>query len=206
MIKVNLIGAAGKKQANAAVKVARPVSIMPVLLILIVAAFAAAGYWWHSDLTGQIANLDQQIQGLEARKAALEAVIKQDQIYEARKKMLESRVKIIDALQKNQVSPVLALDQLAEAVERTQYVWLSSLDQRDAVLTMNGTGTSLTAIADFYTNLNATGYFRNIDLGPSQESAGNFTFSLKCEFAPPRGTALIVPAVTAVPAPAAGGN
>ena len=66
-------------------------------------------------------------------------------------------------LQKNQVSPVLALDQLAEAVERTQYVWLSSLDQKDAMLNMSGTGTSLNAIADFYTNLNATGYFKNID-------------------------------------------
>ena len=95
-------------------------------------------------------------------------------------------MKVIDGLLKNQVSPVIALDQLAEAVEKTQYVWLSSLDQRDAVLNMSGIGTSLSAIADFYTNLNATGYFKNVDLGPSQESGGNFTFSLKCEFAPPR--------------------
>jgi Tfp pilus assembly protein PilN len=155
---------------------------------------------WYSGLTTQSENLTIEIKALEDRRAALEAVIKQDQIYEARKKMLETRVKVIEGLQRNHVSPVLALDQLAEAVERTQYVWLSSLDQRDAVLSMSGTGTSLSAIADFYTNLNATGYFRNVDLGPSQESGGNFTFSLKCEFAPPRSTATIVPT------PAVGGN
>ncbi|HYR44550.1 MAG TPA: PilN domain-containing protein, partial [Terriglobia bacterium] len=92
-------------------------------------------------------------------------------------------------LQKNQVSPVVALDQLSEAVERTQYVWLSNLDQNNAILTMNGTGTSLNAIADFYSNLTATGYFKNIDVSNAQDNAGNFTFSLKCEFSPPRSSA-----------------
>jgi Tfp pilus assembly protein PilN len=200
MIKVNLIGAGRKKAARVPTRIPVPTSIVPILLILIVLGFAWYGYSWYSELTMQSANLDQQIQGLEARKAAVEAVIKQDEIYEARRKTLESRVRIIEGLQKNQVSPVLALDQLAEAVERTQFVWLSSLDQRDAVLTMNGIGTSLTAIADFYTNLNATGYFKNVDLGPSQEASGGFTFSLKCEFAPPRG------APGNIPAPAQGGD
>jgi Tfp pilus assembly protein PilN len=201
MIKVNLVGKDRKKAARAPVRISLPASVTSVVLLLIVAGSAIAGYWWYSDLTSRSANLDQQIQGLEARRAALEAVIKQDQIYEMRKKTLESRVKIIEGLSKNQLSPVQALDQLAEAVERTQYVWLSSLDQRDAVLTMNGTGTSLSAIADFYTNLNATGYFKNVDLGPSQETSGNFTFSLKCEFAPPRGG----PPLN-IPKPAAGGD
>ena len=211
MIKVNLIGANRKKAApiKAPMKVAMPTSITPLLLILIVGASAWYGYSWYSSLTAESTRLSGEIQGLEARKAALEAVIKQDQIYETRKKILETRVKVIEGLQKNQTSPVLALDQLAEAIDRTQYVWLSSLDQKDAVLSMNGTGTSLNAIADFYSNLNATGYFRNIDLGPAQESSGNFTFSLKCEFAPPRRVAANAPAPAAnapARAPAAGGN
>ena len=153
---------------------------------MIVLGFAGGGYWWYSSLSSQSADLDQQIQTLERRKAQLEAVIKQDQVYESRKKLVENRVRVIEGLQKNQVSPVLALDQLAEAVQKTTYIWLSSLEQKDVMLNMTGTGTSLSAIADFYTNLNATGYFKNIDLGQTQESSGNFTFSLKCEFAPPR--------------------
>ncbi|TMI55815.1 PilN domain-containing protein, partial [Candidatus Bathyarchaeota archaeon] len=60
------------------------------------------------------------------------------------------------------------------------------LDQNNAILTMNGVGTSLNAIADFYTNLTATGYFKNIDVSNAQDSAGNFVFSLKAEFSPPR--------------------
>jgi Tfp pilus assembly protein PilN len=204
MIKVNLVGSAKKKPVKARTNIAVPTSITPILIILIVLASAAAGYSWYSSLTHQAADLDNQIRALEARKASLDAVIKQDQAYEARKKMVETRVKVIEGLQKNQVSPVLVLDQLGDAVQRTQFVWLSNLDQKDAVLNMSGTGTSLNAIADFYSNLLATGYFKNIDLGSTQESAGNFTFSLKCEFAPPRNVAANA---TPTPQPAiAGGN
>ena len=199
MIKVNLVGTGRKKAVKSRAKIALPVSFTPLLLVLIIIGSAGGGYKWYADLSAQSADLDQQIRVLEARKAALEAVIKQDQVYESLKKMLESRVKVIERLANNQISPVLALDHLAEAVQSTRYVWLLNLEQKDAVLNMNGTGTSLSAIADFYSNLYATGYFKNVDLGPSQESSGNFTFSLKCEFAPPRSVARSVQ-------PAAGGN
>jgi len=187
MIKVNLTGT-GRKKSRARAKVALPTNFVPILLILIVLGFAAAGYSWYTTLNKQVADLDSKIKQAEAQKAALENVIKQDQVYESRKKTLENRVKVIEGLQKNQVSPVVELDELSEAVERTKFVWLSSLDQNNAILTMSGTGTSLNAIADFYSNLTATGYFKNIDVSNAQDNAGNFTFSLRCEFAPPRGS------------------
>jgi type IV pilus assembly protein PilN len=188
MIKVNLVGVTRKKP-KAAFKIALPSSSTPIFLILIVLGSAAFGYSWYAGLTGESARLDTEIQAAQTRKAQLDAIIKQDQIYETRKKMLENRVKIIEGLQKNQVSPVVALDVLSRAVDRTQYVWLSTLDQTNAVFTMNGTGTSLLAIADFYSNLQATGYFKNIDVSNAQDTSGNFTFALKCEFSPPSTTA-----------------
>jgi Tfp pilus assembly protein PilN len=200
MIKVNLVGASRKKIAKPGKKRAATGSMTPILLFLIVLGFAAGGYWWYNDLTTQSQTLDSQIQSAQVQKAALDAVIKQDQVYEARKKALENRVKIIESLQRNQVSPVVALDILSEAVDKTQYVWLSSLDQNNAIFSMNGIGTSLIAIADFYTNLQATGYFRNIDVTNAQDASGNFTFSLRCEFSPPRIS------VPGTPAPPAGGN
>jgi Tfp pilus assembly protein PilN len=190
MIKVNLVGAGRKKStAKAGMKFAMPANATPILLILIVLGSAGGGYWWYSDLTTRSQDLDGQIQQAQAQKATLDAVIKQDQMYEARKKALENRVGIIQGLQRNQESPVVALDVLSEALDRIsppEYVWISSLDQNNVIFTMNGTGTSLPAIADFYTNLQATGYFRNIDIANATDSSGNFTFSLRCEFAPPR--------------------
>jgi len=199
MIKVNLIGT-GRKKASGGVNITLPATVTPILLFAIALGFIGGGYLWYAGLNKQVADLDSQIRSAQARKAALDNVIKVDQVYETRKKALENRVKVIENLQKNQTSPVMALDELSEAVERTQFIWLSNLDQNNAVLTMNGTGTSLNAIADFYTNLTATGYFKNIDVSNAQDSSGNYTFSLKCEFTPPRNAA-----APAQPVPA-GGN
>jgi Tfp pilus assembly protein PilN len=199
MIKVNLVRAVTKKP-KAGLKVTMPVSFTPVLSILIVLGTAAGGYWWYSSLSAKLADLDSKKARAEKQKAELDAVIKADQVYEARKKVLEQRVRIVENLQKNQQSPVVALDQLADAVDRTHFVWLSNLDQKDAILNVSGTGTSLNAIADFYSNLNATGYFKNVDQGAAtQDSSGNWTFTLRCEFSPPR------PAASALQ-PVAGGN
>jgi Tfp pilus assembly protein PilN len=192
MIKVNLAGK-GYKKPKAEGKVSVPTSFRPnftpILLILIALGFAGGGYYWYRSLSNQVEDLNNKIKEAQAQKTALENVIKQDQIYESRKKALENRVKVIEGLQKNQISPVVALDQLSEAVDRTKFVWLSSLDQTNTTLTMNGIGTSLNAIADFYTNLTATGYFKNIDISNASDAAGNYTFSLKCEFSPPQRTA-----------------
>src|SRR6185436_4869809 len=117
MIKVNLSGK-GRKKSGMGVKIVLPTSFTPVLLVLIILGFGAGGYSWYDSLTSQSADLDTQKTVAEAQKAALEKVIKADEVYEARKKVLEERVKVIEGLQKNQVSPVLALDQLAEAVSK----------------------------------------------------------------------------------------
>jgi len=201
MIKVNLIGSSRKKVAKSGrsqVKV--PTNVLPLVLLIIVVGTAAGGYLWYANLMAQSADLDSKIAAAQAQKAALDVVIKENAIYETRKKALENRIAVIEGLKRNQVNPIMALDVLSEAIERTQYVWLSQLDQNNAILSMSGTGTSVNAIADFLTNLENTRHFRNIELANATDASGNFTFSLRCEFAPP---------VVAVPPPAAatsGGN
>lgn len=185
MIKVNLVGTSRKK---AGPSFAMPKTVTPLLLLAIVLGAAAYGYLWYSGLSGENEKLTADIATAQAQKAKLDEAIKQDAAVEARKKALENRVKIIEGLKRNQVSPIVPLDVLSEAIDKTQYVWLSSLDQNNAVFSMNGTGTSLNAIADFVTNLSTTGHFRNVDVANAQDSQGNFTFSLKCEFVPLPGS------------------
>ena len=187
MIKVNLIGTAKTKTVKAAGQpFTAPASLLPAVLVAIVVLTAGFGYWWYSSLSTEVADLTHKIEQAEKQKTQLEAVIKEDQIYEARKKALDNRIKIIEGLKRNQVSPLLAVDILGDAIDKTQYVWLANLDQNNAIFSMSGTGTSVNAIADFVTNLEGTGHFRNINLVNAQDSAGNFTFSMTCEFSPPR--------------------
>ena len=204
MIKVNLVGATKRKpvKVGGGPKLQLPTNVLPVVLFLIVVGTAIGGYMWYSSLTTQNAELDSSISNLQRQKAALDAVIRENAIYEARKKALENRIQVIEGLKRNQVNPIVALDVLSEAVERTKFVWLTQLEQNNATLSMSGVSTSVNAIADFVTYLEATHYFRNPELAHATDAAGNFTFSLKCEFAPPSNS----PAPAADDAATRGGN
>jgi type IV pilus assembly protein PilN len=190
MIKVNLSGAPKTKDGRSTVDAAPAKSrAIPLLLLMIFIATAATGYLWYANLKAQTDDLDKQLVQLKTERDRLASVIKQERIYEARKKALESRISIIEGLKRGQVSPVRSLDILDDAIDRTHFVWLSNLDQNNAIFSMAGTGTSVNAIADFVSNLEATGYFRNINLQNAQDSAGNYTFSMTCEFALPAASA-----------------
>ena len=122
---------------------------------------------------------------MQDEQKKLDVVIKQNQIYESRKVALEKRIQVIEDLRKNQLSPVVVLDALDEAIDKTRYVWLSTLSQSNATISMAGTGTSVDTLSDLVANLKSTGYFRNINLARFDDAKGNYTFSLTCEFSPP---------------------
>jgi type IV pilus assembly protein PilN len=188
MIKVNLSGRQKKTVAKAPTvsrPSAGPSGILPILHVLILLGTAAAGYFWYSSLTSQSAELTNRIGGLQDEQKKLDVVIKQNQIFEARKVALEKRIQVIEDLRKNQLSPVVVLDALDEAIDKTRYVWLSTLSQSNATISMAGTGTSVDTLSDFVANLKSTGYFRNINLARFDDAKGNYTFSLTCEFSPP---------------------
>lgn len=187
MIKVNLADVTTKKKPAAPTLLTpkAPTNKTPLLLFLIIVGTLGGGAYWYMSLNAKSAELTDQIAQADTQLKQLEAILKQDQIYETRKIALENRIKIIDGLKRNQVSPVVSLDFLADAIHRTKYVWLASLDQNNATFSMTGTGTSVDAIADFVSNLEATGYFRNINLQRAEDARGNFTFSMNCEFSPP---------------------
>ena len=186
MIRVNLSGTSKKPAVKAAAsKPSGPATVSPILLLTIVGAAAVGGYVWYANLSSQAAELTTRMGALQAEQKKLEALIKQDQIYEARKAALESRIRVVEDLRKNQLSPIVVLDALADAIDRTKFVWLSSLSQNNATFSMAGTGSSVDALTDFVTNLKSTGHFQNINLVRFEDSRGNYTFSMTCEFAPP---------------------
>ena len=186
MIRVNLIGGPKKKAGKAkGGGFQLPTNLLPILWAAVILGAAGYGYLWRGDLMAQSADLSDRIASAEAQKAQLQFVIDQDAVFEGRKAMLESRIAAIESLQRDQVSPVVSLDILSQAINETEYVWLSQLGQSNTQFNLAGTGTSNNAIADFMSSLEATGYFRNINLVNMQGAEGAVTFSLSCEFVPP---------------------
>jgi Tfp pilus assembly protein PilN len=188
MMRVNLGGSPQQQKPAAAAKVKKasnPTGVLPILHLLLLVGTAAGGYFWYSTLSSQSEELGNRIVALQAEKTRLDKVIKQNQVYEARKAATEKRIRVIEDLKKNQLSPVVVLDALGDAIDRTQYVWLSSLSQKDTTFSMAGTGTSVDALSDFVANLKGTKYFHNINLARFDDSRGNYTFSMTTEFSPP---------------------
>jgi Tfp pilus assembly protein PilN len=185
MIKVNLAGAGGRRTAKRSGRTAGgEARAVPILQLLIVIGTLAGGGFWYSSLAAQNADLRSAIDQAKRQEGALESRIRQNQVDEARHKVLARRVEAIRALQRERINPIVLLDALSDAIESTDYVWLSSLDQNNAALNVSGAATSLEAIADFETNLRASGYFRNIELVRVNGDQGNFSFALNCLFAP----------------------
>jgi hypothetical protein len=66
---------------------------------------------------------------------------------------------------------------------------LNRLEQNNTMFSMAGVSTSVLGIADLMANLEGTGYFKNIVQFSAQDAAGNYNFTLNCEYAPPRQAA-----------------
>jgi Tfp pilus assembly protein PilN len=188
MIRVNLAGTPRKKAGKKAAKAAGAgggSNALPALHLLIMIGTLVGGYFLYSSLTKRTADLDAQIRAKEEEQKKLENVIKENAKYEFRKDELAKRIKVIDDLKNSQLSPVVMLDRLAEAIDKTRFVWLTNFSQANQKITMNGSANSLEALTQFYSNLDNSGYFHNIDLNKFDDAKGNYTFTLNTEFAPP---------------------
>src|SRR5262249_26765451 len=86
------------------------------------------------------------------------SVIQQVQQYEQRKAQLQQRVALIETLRKGQTGPVHMLDQISRAVP--PMLWLTELKQANDDILIDGKCTNQTGVAEFISNLEASGYFK----------------------------------------------
>jgi type IV pilus assembly protein PilN len=191
MIRINLLGGAKPKGKKG------PAFSMPsfefgnlggpmiqVAGVLLIAVVVNAGYWYH---------LDQEKKSIEVKARVAEQ--KNRELADIKAKYLERqkqadsykrRVDVIDQLRANQMGPVNLLSTIGDTVNSTEAVWLVSMLDQGASVSIDGTALSSDAVANLISNLQKTGYFRNIEIKEtSQDSAVKdmqaFQFTLTCE-------------------------
>ena len=158
MIKINLLG---KERPEPGAAAAGRQNRTALLFSLIAVATLIGLVWWYMHLQGQIDKLEADKAAALEEKKRLEAVIKEVEGYEAQKKALETKVKVIEELKKNQTGPVHMLDEISKNLP--DFLWLEKMTQQGTSgLRLEGKATSYNAIADFITNLDRSGYFVNI--------------------------------------------
>jgi Tfp pilus assembly protein PilN len=96
------------------------------------------------------------------------------------------RVDVIDQLRNNQTGPVGLLSMIADTVNSTEAVWLNSMQDQGANVAIDGTALSSDAVANLISNLQKTGFFRNIEIKESYQDESvkdmqAFQFTLTCE-------------------------
>jgi type IV pilus assembly protein PilN len=154
----------------------------------------------YLNLQRQDAALHQELVAARAEKARLQPILREVERFETQKRDLQQRVNLIEELRQNQSGPVHLLDQISRSMP--DRLWLLDVKQTNADVLLDGKTSTLSSLADFVANLEASGYFaKPVEITNSEEEKSNDTdlikFTVKATFEMP-GTKK--PA--AVPAPA----
>ena len=183
MIKINLLGRTKLKAAKTKkISTASNQTLMAVMAIAVVVMSVGIIYFWQRILVQQDEELSRQIMLAKKEKVRQEGMLKENEVFEKRRKLLETRINVIESLKKNQSGPVQVLDLLSDCIQRSEGVWLKDLAQKGNVITVNGTAMgSPDAVADFITNLTRVGNFKNVNLVNLQELDSKYSFSITFE-------------------------
>jgi type IV pilus assembly protein PilN len=142
-----------------------------VVCCLILAGTAAGLGWWYWSLGRASAQLDLDLVAAGQEAQRLRGLIQQVQQFDQRKAQLQQRVALIEELRKGQSGPVRMIDQISRSLP--EGLWLTTLRQDGAAVTMDGRCITLTALSDFVANLSASGFFTaGVELVDSQVEAG----------------------------------
>jgi len=183
MIKINLLGKTKLKAAKTKkISTASNQTLMAVMAVAVVLMSVGIIYFWQKILVQQDEELSRQIMLAKKEKARQEGMLKENEVFDKRRKLLEARINVIESLKKNQSGPVQVLDLLSDCIQRSEGVWLKDLAQKGNLITVNGTAMgSPDAVADFITNLTRVGNFKNVNLVNLQELDSKYSFSITFE-------------------------
>ena len=161
MIRINLLaGERAQVKKRLPFQAGQRLTIACSLILIFAALFVAWRYWALNRASAQI---DADIAAAQQETGRLRSIIQQVQEFEQRKAQLSQRVVLIEQLRKDQRGPVHMLDEISHALP--PMLWLTEVKQTGNDITISGVSTTETGVADFITNLEASGYFkRSIDI------------------------------------------
>jgi type IV pilus assembly protein PilN len=164
MIRINLAAQEKQTQKKRSVSTAAPGAFQFyfLLIVCIGGALGLAGAGWFSKQY-QIANLDKDILKALARQKELQAIKAQVDALEAKRKIYQMKVDLIERLRREQSDPVHMLDEISKALP--DFVWLKSLEQTGSSIKITGMSSGMIAVADFVSNLQRCGWFPQADMG-----------------------------------------
>lgn len=149
MIRINLLGVE-RKQARKGPSFDIGQRLTVACSLILVVALLGIGYWYWT-LSETSARVDREIAAANTEAARLRSLLTEVQQFEARRAQLTQRVQLIEQLRGGQSVPVQLLDHVSRSLP--DMLWLTSMAQTGADLTIQGRSTTLIALSDFVGNL-----------------------------------------------------
>jgi len=183
MIRINLLA---EKKGQRVKRPGVPISIgggmqNALLAAIILLSIAFIGWQWIS-LGRETSLWEGENRKADAELKRLEDVRRKGDEYKRQKELLERKVNLITDLKRKQAVPVHILDQISRNLP--DFLWLDSMSESGDTLTIRGKATNYNAVANFYNNLTASPWFRNVTQGSISEAGEGVTFSMTCTFVP----------------------
>jgi type IV pilus assembly protein PilN len=206
MIRINLLGRTRPKAARAAVPIEATLQYVFLAVALVASLGILYGHYMLMDRENKTILVHMQKQTGE--KARLEQLKQQVDNFENQKKVLQQRIAVIEALQRNRTGGQELMEAIASTVSRTDTLWLTSVDRKGDVLTLNGSAGSINAIANYITQLKRSGYFQQVEIKESHQDPSNkgveiFVFTLTAQFGLPQPSTSTATTATPSAAPPA---
>jgi type IV pilus assembly protein PilN len=152
MIRINLLGIERPKARKAFAF--DPGAQMTVACSLILVLTVSGIGWWYWSLRQQSAQVDQEIATAQQDVARVNSILTEVKQFEQRQQQLQQRVALIQQLRRGQSVPVQLLDDVSHSLPDT--LWLTSLEETDSHVTIEGRSTTLIALSDFVGNLGSS--------------------------------------------------
>lgn len=161
MIRINLLQVKRKKK-----RAAVPPIVFGLILALILSggAFAYMTHYLNAKIDAYTAEKSANDKEIEK----LNKIIKDVDDFEANNRAFEQKRQAIEELQVNQSVPVRMMNELVTRV--TPNVWVTSLDEKNKSITLNGEGYSNADIVALVDSLKASPMFKDVTLVQTKRS------------------------------------
>jgi Tfp pilus assembly protein PilN len=185
MIKINLAPERGRRRrGGAGFSVSLPAFNLGWLFAVVYLGLllGLGVYWWV--LTSTKATLTADIDRAQKDLALLKQQIGQESKIKDLANELRKRVEVIEAITKAQGRPILMVEAFAGVIPSD--LWITGFEERGGQIKVVGSAFSATAVADFMSNLRASGKFKDVDLVVSRRDLARpsplVTFEVTCRF------------------------
>jgi type IV pilus assembly protein PilN len=132
------------------------------LLVLGMVLLAGGIFFMSQHVSSQVEQAQANVAQLEADIDRYQPQLKLVKSFRKQKKQLQNKLDVIEGLERARSGPVRLLDELASNVP--ERLWLTEIEAKGKGIKLEGQSLDTGVVADFLRELNASPYFKNVDL------------------------------------------